>query len=202
MAVRAADDLVHLAYTVTTADGNERSVWHRALSAAGDWTPATLLGEGVGTAEDEIGAVLPLGRLQSTNTVVVAWRRSDGTLWERRILADGRVSEPARITSRPVVQSGADSEQVGADLVVHGDVVHLVFIDQDSRDLWHTSSAARGNWTSPRPVVEGIDAQWIRGRVVRDASGAAVYGCVYDAGSDGGSGMNRYAVVALDGNTE
>jgi hypothetical protein len=54
-------------------------------------------------------------------------------------------------------------------------------------------------WTPARPVVEGINAQWVRGRVVRDASGAAVYGLVYDAGSYGGSGMNRYGVIALDG---
>jgi hypothetical protein len=47
-------------------------------------------------------------------------------------------------------------------------------------------------------VVEGIDAQWVRGRIVRDASGAAVCGIVYDAGSDGGSGMNRYGVIALN----
>jgi hypothetical protein len=47
-------------------------------------------------------------------------------------------------------------------------------------------------------VVEGIDAQWVRGRVVLDASGSPVYGFVYDAGSNGGSGMNRYGVIDLE----
>ena len=198
MTVGLADDVVHMAYTVTSLDGSARSVRHRALTPAGSLTAATRLGEGVGTAEAEIGAILPLGWLSVSNTLAVAWRRADGTLWERRIRANGSVSAPVRITSRPVVQSGADSDQVGADLVVHDGVVHVVFIDEETRDLWHTSSPAPGMWTPARPVVEGIDGQWVRGRVVRDASGAAVYGLVYDAGSDGGSGMNRYGVIVLD----
>jgi hypothetical protein len=199
MTIGLADEVIHMAYTATSPDGSARTVRHRTLTPAGSLTAATQLGEGVGTAEDEIGALLPLGWVSVPNTVVVAWRRADGTLWERRIRADGSVSAPVLITSRPVVQSGADSDQVGADLVVHEDVVHVVFIDEETRDLWHTSSPAPGVWTPARPVVEGIDAQWVRGRVVRDASGAAVYGLVYDAGSDGGSGMNRYGVIALEG---
>ena len=202
MTLGLADDAIHMAYTATSPDGSARSVRHRTLTPAGSLTAATLLAEGVGTAEEEIGALLPLGWISASNTVVVAWRRADGTLWERRIRADGGVSAPVRISSRPVVQSGADSDQVGADLVVHDGVVDVVFIDEETRDLWHASSPAAGMWTPARPVVEGIDAQWVRGRVVRDASASAVYGFVYDAGSNGGSGMNRYGVIALDGSGE
>jgi hypothetical protein len=199
MTVGLADDVIHMAYTATSPDGSARSVRHRTLTSSGSLTAATRLGEGVGTAEEEIGALLPLGWVSASNTAVVAWHHADGTLWERRMRANGSMSAPVRITSRPVVQSGADSDQVGADLVVHDGVVHVVFIDGESRDLWHTSSPAPGIWTPARPVVEGIDAQWVRGRVVRDASGAAAYGLVYDAGSNGGSGMNRYGVIAFDG---
>ena len=199
MTVGLADDLIHMAYTATSPDGSTRSVRHRTLTPSGDLIASTRLGEDVGTAEDEIGALLPLGWVSASSTVVVAWRRADGTLWERRIRANGSVSDPVLITSRPVVQSGADSDQVGADLVVHDGVVHVVFIDGETRDLWHTSSPTPGIWTPVRPVIEGIDAQWVRGRIVRDASGAAVYGFVYDAGSNGGSGMNRFGVIALDG---
>lgn len=198
MAIRADGDVVHVAYTVTAPGGAARSVWHRTFSASGRLSPATPLGEGVGTAEHEIGALLPLGWLQDAGTAVVAWRRADGSLWERRVHTDGGVSNPSRITPRPVVQSGVDSEQVGADLVVHDGVVHAVFIDEETRDLWRTSSAAPGVWTPARPVVEGIDAQWVRGRIVRDASGVPAYGLVYDAGSDGGSGMNRYHAITLN----
>jgi len=202
MTVGLADDVIHMAYTATSPDGSARSVRHRTLTPSGSLTAATRLGEGVGTAEEEIGALLPLGWVPNSNTVVVAWRRADGTLWERRIRDNGSVSAPVVITSRPVVQSGADSDQVGADLVVHDGVVHVVFIDEETRDLWHTSSPAPGMWTPARPVVEGIDAQWVRGRIVRDASGAAVYGFVYDAGSNGGSGMNRFGVIAFDGSAK
>ena len=198
MTVGLANDVVHMAYTATSPDWSARSVWHRTLTPAGTLTAATLLGEGVGTSEEEIGALLPLGWESESNTVVAAWRRADGTLWERRIGANGSVSAPVLITSRPVVQSGADSDQVGADLVVNDAVVHVVFSDGETGDLWHTSSPSPGNWTPARPVVEGIDAQWVRGRVLRDASGAAVYGLVYDAGSNGGSGMNRYGVITLN----
>jgi hypothetical protein len=48
-------------------------------------------------------------------------------------------------------------------------------------------------------VVEGVTAQWVRGAVVGRGDGMRVYGFVYDAGSDGGSGMNRYAEVELGG---
>jgi hypothetical protein len=200
MTVGLADDVVHMAYTATSPDWSARSVRHRSLTREGSFSAATVLGEDLGATEEEIGAILPLGWLSPPKTVVVAWRRADGTLWERRIEANGSVSAPALITSRPVVQNGADSDQVGADLVVYDGVVHVVFIDEETRDLWHTSSPAPGLWTPARPVVESIDGQWVRGRVVRTASGAAVYGLVYDAGSDGGSGMNRYGVIPFDGN--
>jgi len=199
MTVGLANDVIHMAYTATSADWSARSVRHRTFIPSGGLSDATHLGEDLGTAEEEIGAILPLEWLSDSNTVVVAWRHADGTLWERRMRADGSVSAPVRITTRPVVQSAADSDQVGADLVVHEGVVHVVFIDGETRDLWHTSSRTPGVWTPARPVVEGIDAQWVRGRVVRDASDVAVYGFVYDAGSDGGSGMNRYGVIALGG---
>jgi hypothetical protein len=197
MAVRAADDRVHLAYTVTTSDGSGRSVRHRVVSPEGGWTAEVHLGEGIGTAEEDVGALLPLGWLPESNTVVVVWRRADGTLWERRIEQDGSVGPPTLVTSGPVVQNGSDSEQVGADLVIHEGAVHLVYIDAETGGLRHTVSRAAGVWTPGRPVVDGITAQWVRGRVVRDADGSMVYGLVFDAGSDGGSGMNRYVSVPL-----
>jgi hypothetical protein len=198
MATRAADDVVHLAYTVTAPDGGERRVEHRALSPDGTLTRATVLGGGIGTSDDEIGALLPLGWVEGPNTVVVAWRGADGLLRERRIRADGSVSGEIRISPRTVVQSGADSEQVGADLVVHDGAVHVVFIDARTGALWHAVSPAPGSWRAVGEVVGGIDAQWVRGRAVEGADGEPVYGIVYDAGSDGGSGKNRYHAIPLD----
>jgi len=196
------DNVVHMAYTATSADWSVRSVHHRILTPEGSLTASARLDDELATAEEEIGAILPLGWVSGSSTLVVAWRRGDGTLWERRIRADGSVSDAVQVTSRPVVQSAADSDQVGADLVVHDGAVHVLFIDEETRDLWLTSSPIPGTWTPARPVMEGIDAQWVRGRIVRDASGADVYGFVYDAGSNGGSGMNRYGEIGLDEGAE
>jgi hypothetical protein len=54
-----------------------------------------------------------------------------------------------------------------------------------------------GVWSPARPVVEDVRAQWVRGALVRRYDDSAAYGFVYDAGSDGGSGMNRYGEIAL-----
>jgi hypothetical protein len=102
------------------------------------------------------------------------------------------------VTERRVAQSPVDSDQAGGDAIAHDGAVHVLFIDEDTRDLFHVRSPAAGVWERAAPVVEGIDAQWVRGNRIRGADGATVYGFVYDAGSDGGSGMNRYAEVALD----
>ena len=47
-------------------------------------------------------------------------------------------------------------------------------------------------------MVDRIDAQWVRGAVVEGRGGQPVYAFIYDAGSNGGSGMNRYGEIPLD----
>jgi hypothetical protein len=96
-----------------------------------------------------------------------------------------------------VVQNAVDSDQVGADAVADGSSVHALFIDEATGHLYHAQSHASGAWSTALPVVEGVRAQWVRGARLRGAGGLPVYGFVYDAGSDGGSGMNRYGEVPL-----
>jgi len=197
MAVRGQGNVVHLAYTA--GDGARRSAWLTTFLPDGTFGEASRLADGIGPAEEEGGALAPLAHLEEDGSVVVLYRLADGSLHERRVATDGSLSAPVRVTERRVVQNGSDSDQVGADAVVHDGTVHVLFIDEETRDLWHTSSAAAGVWTPARPVVEGINAQWIRGAVLRGSAGAPVYGFVYDAGSDGGSGMNHYDEVRLSG---
>jgi hypothetical protein len=45
--------------------------------------------------------------------------------------------------------------------------------------------------------VGDILGSWVRGNLYTNADGAKVYGFVYDAGSDGGAGMNRYGEIEL-----
>jgi hypothetical protein len=67
-----------------------------------------------------------------------------------------------------------------------------VFVDEASGAIYTTHSKAGDAWTTPALVLDGINASWVRGQPVRRADGARVYGFVFDAGSRGGSGMNRY----------
>ena len=69
--------------------------------------------------------------------------------------------------------------------------------DGETRDLWHASSARPEGWRPAAPAVSGVNAQWIRGAVLRGEGGGARYGFVYDAGSDRGSGMNWYGELPL-----
>ena len=97
----------------------------------------------------------------------------------------------------PIPTNAVDSEQVGADLIVHESSLHLLFIDAQSRSIFYTHASEAGNWSAPQAVVEGIQGAWVRGSVHRDAAGNPVYGFVFDAGSTGGSGFNRYFALPL-----
>lgn len=196
-AARAPGDAVHLAYTAR--DGTEGSAWIRGIGADGSLAPPLLLARGLGSAESDVGSVAPLVPLPAVGQVVVPYRLADGRLWERRLRDDGSLTAPVRVTERRVAQNAVDSDQVGADAVGAGDRVHVLFIDDATGSIHHTWSDGGGAWSEPAPVVEGVTAQWVRGARVERPDGTAAYGFVYDAGSDGGSGMNRYAEVPLGG---
>jgi hypothetical protein len=194
--VLGSDDVVHIAYT-GGAPGGGRGVWMRSIRADGTLARAELVATGVGTTEQDVGAVLPLVYLPGDDSIVILYRLATGELWERRIDRAGRASAATRVTAGPVVQNAVDSDQVGADAIGDGADVHVLFIEEATRDLYHTYSAAGGKWQPALPVVRGITGQWVRGARVRRSDGTMVYGFVYDAGSNGGSGMNRYGEVSL-----
>ena len=192
----AGEGAVQLAYTA--GDGTQRSVWTRTIGPDGALGPAWLVDTGAGAREEDSGAVLPLVYLPETGETVILYRLADGALWERRIGRTGPPTPPVRVTDRRVAQSPVDSDQAGGDAIGRGGAVHVLFIDEETRDLFHVRRDAAGAWEPALPVVAGIDAQWVRGNLLRRPDGAEVYGFVYDAGSDGGSGMNRYGEVPLD----
>lgn len=193
MMVSGAGDIVHLAYT-----GDDGTAWYRRILADGTLSPRELLASDLATGSEDIGAILPLVYLPETDTVSVIYRLQSGLLSERRRTAGGDWSEAVRVSDRPVVQNAVDSDQVGADAIAHGNTVHVLFIDEDSRSIFHARRKNNGQWTAPEPVVEGINAQWVRGMPVARNDSGTVYGFVYDAGSYGGSGMNRYATIELE----
>ncbi|MFO7582474.1 sialidase family protein [Guyparkeria sp.] len=192
MLVRGADDVIHLAYTA-----NDGTAWYRRLSADGELTSREQLATGLGTDAEDVGSILPLVHLPESNTVSVIYRLDDGTLQERRSIDHGPLSDGVTVTDRAVVQNAVDADQTGADAIVEGESVHVLFIDEATRQLYYTRRDPGGAWSSPVRQTEGVNAQWVRGsRLIHD--GRAVYGYVVDAGSDGGSGRNRYAAIALD----
>ena len=190
--VLGADDGVHLAYTAR--DG---TAWYRRIQPDDTLTPRVQIAAGLGTEESDVGAIAPLVYLSKTNTVVILYRRADGTLWARRVMGSGMLTEPVRVTTRRVAQNAVDSDQVGADAIGVEGAVHVLFIEDGTGHIFYTRSDSVGTWRPAAPQVKDINAQWVRGQPLEHGDGRRVYGFVYDAGSNGGSGLNRYAEVAL-----
>ncbi|HEY0946530.1 MAG TPA: hypothetical protein VGD81_14730 [Opitutaceae bacterium] len=189
-AVLAADDVVHVA-----CYRDDGTLWHHTLLPDGTFSPPALIAEGAGVGRPHYGSILPLVHLPDTNTVAIVYRLADGFLWERRASADGRLSPPVRVSERRVVQHAVDSQQTAADVVADGDTLHVLFIDETTRSLFSTHD--RGGWQPATLRVDGIEGSWVRGNLLRRADGTRACGYIYDAGSRGGSGMNRYGEFPL-----
>jgi hypothetical protein len=189
-AVLGANDTVHLAYY-----GMDGTVWFRRLLPGGPLTARQQLASGLGTTRAEFGAVLPLVFIPRTNTVVILYRQADGRLWERRVVADGAPTPPVRVTDRVVLQEAVDSQQPEADAVLDGETVRVLFVEESSRSIFSTND--RGGWQPSELLVAGILGSWVRGNVYARRDGVRVYGFVYDAGSEGGAGMNRFGELVL-----
>lgn len=190
-----ADDVVHLTYT-----GGDGSAWYRQLRPDGELTQRRQLATGLGTDGEDVGSILPLVYLPESDSVSVIYRLETGHLWERRVGPDGEFSEPLQVTERPVVQNAVDAEQTGADAIGYEGSVQVLFIEAGTGELYHTRRQPGGQWHDPEPQVTDASVQWVRGNLVTNEQGQPIYGYVYDAGSDGGSGKNHYAEVPLSDN--
>jgi hypothetical protein len=186
-AVLGAGEMVHLAYT-----GADGTAWYRRVRPDGSLTERVQIATGLGTGETDVGAILPLAYLPETDSVSVIYRLATGMLWERRVPHSGAPSAPVRVSDRAVAQSVVDSDQATADVAVDGTAAHVLFVDQASGAIYATHSDDGDAWATPTLVVDGINGSWLRGQPVRRPDGTRVYGFVYDAGSKGGSGTNRY----------
>jgi len=191
-AVLGANDTLHLAYY-----GTDGTLWYRRFLPNGTLTPREQLASGAGTSRREYGAVLPLVYLPESHTVVIIYRLATGELWERRVVNDGPPTPAVKVTDRNVITNAVDSQQPAADVARDGGTVHVLFIEHSSRSIFSTHD--NGGWQAPTLQVDNILGSWVRGNVYTRPDGVRVYGYVYDAGSDGGAGMNRFAEVVLGG---
>jgi hypothetical protein len=73
----------------------------------------------------------------------------------------------------------------------------VLFIEDSSRSIFSTHDT--GGWQPSTLRVDVILGSWVRGNVYTRNDGTKVYGFVYDAGSHGGAGMNRFAELVLSG---
>lgn len=190
--VSGHDDVVHLAYT-----GDDGSAWYRRLQPDGSLTPRQRVSTELGTRANDVASILPLVFLPGSNTVSIIYRVSAGTLWERRANSAGELSDAVRVSDHTVAQSAVDSDQTGAHAIADGARVQLLFIDDQSRHIFHTFTDDAGNWQPATLQVDNINGQWVRGARLKGDGEGRVYGFVYDAGADGGSGRNRYGEIPL-----
>ncbi|MEM9158858.1 MAG: exo-alpha-sialidase [Verrucomicrobiota bacterium] len=181
-----------VAYTAGDGTG-----WLRWLQADGELSEPMLVSDTLGVEDEENGALLPILVPESGGALLI-YRKADRSLWERRYMESQGLSVPRLVTQGPVVTQAVDSDQAGADAVLHGDSVYVLYIDEATRSIYSTSSRLGGDWTPSRKLIGGIDAAWVRGSALKTNTGKAVYGFVYDAGSQGGAGMNRYAEIPLE----
>ena len=189
-AVLGANDTVHVAYY-----GLDGTIWYRRLLRDGILTGRLQLASGLGTSRAEYGSVLPLVFIPRSNTVVIIYRQSDGRLWERRVVSDGTPTPGLQVTDRIVIQDAVDSQQPAADAVVDGETVRVLFVEATSRSIFSTHDDT--GWQPSTLRVDNILGSWIRGNVYTRRDGKTVHGYIYDAGSDGGAGMNRFGEIVL-----
>lgn len=185
-AILGKDEVIHLAYY-----GGDGTIWYRSLDARNTLGPEVKLAKNVGTTSDAFGSVLPLVYLESKETVVIAYQLADLVLYERRINKDGEASDPVKITTRKIVREAADSQQPGADLVKIGNEVCALFIDDQTGEIY--SATSRDGWAKSTLRVPNVKGNWIRATAERLPNGKFNVRFIYDTGSGGGAGMNRYS---------
>ena len=190
--VRGRGDTVHLAYTA-----DDGSAWYRRILPDGTLTEPAPIAFELGTGSEDVGSILPLLYMPERDSVSVIYRNREGRLHARRVDSEGNWSEPVVVSGQTVVQNSVDSDQTGADAIAHGDRVHVLFIEDGTGRLFHVSGR-QGRWGEARLIFEDEEVQWVRGSLVELPNGRLVYGYVFDAGSDGGSGKNRYAQIDIE----
>ena len=192
-AVLGKNNEVHLAYA--SMDGQ---IWYQCLSTDNTLSEPQIISGGAGIDEADFGAVLPLAYSGETDTLHIVYRLEDGALWERTLTNDSEFSSPRLVTTGPVITDAVDSQQPAADLVLAGGVPHVLFVDEETRSIWSTRRAG-SEWEAPKLQVDGIEGSWVRAQPVSGPNGEQRIAYVYDAGSEGGAGLNRFAFYEFEG---
>ncbi len=190
--VSRPDGIVDIAYKSTDGRG-----WCRQLLPDNTLTASQLFSDDLGTTESESMAILPLVYVPATGSTVAVFRQSDGYLYQNRRSQSNTWSGPSRVSDRPVVTNAVDSDQAGADIVASDSQLWIAFIAQDNRHLYLSVVDGAGHTPAARRLVPGISGSWVRGNVLLHQTDTPLYGMIYDAGSKGGSGYNRFLALPI-----
>lgn len=156
--------------------------------------PARVLSARIGTAESDVGSILSPVFIEETMQTLFVYREKDGLLYERRLdHATGSLTEPVAISPDVVSQNPVDSDQVVADIVRAGGRLVTLYGCAGSGHLVYVFAELTGPWSKPLLLHHGIEVSWVRAAVLKD--GTVAY--IYDAGSRGGAGMNRFGNLTL-----
>lgn len=171
----------------------DETAWARQLLPDNTLSPAQKFANALGTMETESMAILPLIHLEASNQTIAVFRKQDGFLYLSHKTMDNSWSEPVQVSDRAVISGPVDSDQVTADGITFEGELWIAFIAEHDRDLYLTrvDPEAPAVETSLH-LVSDIEGSWVRGNLLLQQDGSPVYGMIYDAGSRGGSGFNRY----------
>ncbi|MFW5656373.1 MAG: exo-alpha-sialidase [Bacteroidota bacterium] len=186
------DGVVDIAYKSTDGKG-----WCRQLLPDNTFTKPQKFTDDLGTTENEAIAILPLVYLDAPGTTLAVFRQSDGYLYGSFRSKNNEWAKPFRISDRPVVTNAVDSDQPGADVVVYGDKIYIAFISQDDRDIYFSALTDFQTAPAATKIVPDINGSWVRGQILMHQPESPCYGIIYDAGSKGGSGYNKYLCQPL-----
>ncbi len=186
------DGTVDIAYKSMDGIG-----WFRQLLPDNSLTPPQQFTHNLGTSEDEMMAILPLVYVPEKETTVAVFRKSDGYLYLSSRSSGNSWSQQRRVSDRPVVTNAVDSDQAGADAVAWQGQIIISFIPEEDRNIYLNRIHDFNQISEPKMIVPGIDGSWVRGNILYHQENSPVYGIVFDAGSKGGSGFNRYVYVGM-----
>ncbi len=187
-----ADGTIDIAFKSIDGAG-----WHRQLLPDNSLTPAQQFASNLGTTEYENISILPLIYLPGKQTTVAIFRQTDKFLYLSARSNNNLWSEPVKISDKPVITNAVDSDQTGADAVAWGDKVVLSYIDKEDRNIYFSVIENFAEIPSARLLIQDIEGSWIRGNILNHQDGSGIYGIIYDAGSKGGSGYNKYFYVEM-----
>jgi hypothetical protein len=191
LAICRPDGVVDLVYKSLDGKG-----WHRQLLQDNSLSEPILFTENLGTTVEENISIIPLAFLPEKNSTIAVYRKSDGYLYLSHF-SNNAWSEPLKLSDKKVISNAVDSEQTEADVVVFDNKLIITFIAEADRSIYQTILNNLDQTSSAKLIISNIDGSWVRGNILYNQQSNPVFGLVYDAGSKGGSGFNKYLYIDL-----